>query len=134
MMKTLMRKAKFTEVSSLEKSRVLGKEKPQPRPRLRDTKISDYLRHYTMEYLGHGLVVDPRLTRFRNGYFWVRGSKKVPADVATAVKFARKYFAASSESGADERVPVHRRLRPCCCIIAVTDWKLGDTEISHARS
>jgi len=68
------------------------------------------LRHYTLEYLGHGLVVDPRLTRFRNVYFWVRGSKKVPADVATAVKFARKYFAASSESGADERVPVHRRV------------------------
>jgi len=63
-----------------------------------------------LEYLGLGLVVDPRLTRFQNVYFWVRGSKAVPAEVATAVKFARKYLAASSESWESEQVPVHRRV------------------------
>ena len=42
------------------RSRLLGKRKPPPGPRLRDWKISDFSRQLALEYLGLGLVVDPR--------------------------------------------------------------------------
>jgi len=90
LVKGLMKKAKFTELTSLEKWESLGKR--NRRPKLRESPLSDILLYAFWEYLSPRMKVNARVERFRDVRFWIRGSTIVPGETEPKREMIRRFF------------------------------------------